>query len=456
MTEELAGSPPASTEPPWLSRMLAPVTEVHRGEAVTALIMTANVFLLLTAYYLIKPVREALILALESGAEYKSYMSAAIAVVLLFAVPAYAKIVDKLPRRQLVVGVSLFFALHLVLFFAASWSPALRAQIGLVFYLWVGIFNMMVVAQFWAFANDIYRVEQGKRLFPLIALGASLGAAVGSKIAAGLIPLFGLFPMLLVAAALLALCAALFFVTDVRENARSSDLPMTRPATSVSPKVGRGAFQIVFAHRYLVLIAAFSLVFSCVNSNGEYLLGKLIKAAAVDAVGRHEIGPNEIGPYIGATYGDFFFYVNLLGVLLQTFVVSRLIRRMGMGPAFFVLPLIALVDASAVAFVPLLAVLRVGKVAENAVDYSLNNTLRQMLWLVTTREMKYKAKQAVDTFCVRMGDVSSALLVYGATAFVGFTVRSFSLVNVALVGLWLVLAVAIVREQGRMAAEKVA
>jgi AAA family ATP:ADP antiporter len=79
-----------------------------------------------------------------------------------------------------------------------------------------------------------------------------------------------------------------------------------------------------------------------------------------------------------------------------------------------------------------------------------------MLWLVTTREMKYKAKQAVDTFCVRMGDVSSALLVYGATAFVGFTVRSFSLVNVALVGLWLVLAVAIVREQGRMAAEKVA
>src|SRR5206468_3093779 len=142
---------------------------------------------------------------------------------------------------------------------------------------------------------------------------------------------------------------------------------------------------------------AFSLVFSWVNSNGEYLLGKLIKAAAVEAVGRHEIDASGVGAYIGATYGEFFFYVNVLGVLLQTFVVSRLIRWMGMGPAFFVLPIIALVDASAVAFVPLLAVLRIGKVAENAADYSLNNTLRQMLWLVTSREMKYKAKQAVDT-----------------------------------------------------------
>jgi len=455
MTQELARSSPASTEPPWLSRLLAPVTEVRPGEAVTALIMTANVFLMLTAYYLIKPVREALILALESGAEYKSYMSAAIAVVLLFAVPAYAKIVDKLPRRKLVVGVSLFFALHLMLFFAASLSPALRSEMGLLFYLWVGIFNMMVVAQFWAFANDIYGVEQGKRIFPLIALGASLGAAVGSKIASGLIPLFGLFPMLLVAAALLATCAALFLLADAREAARSKDVQALLAVVSTPPKSGAGAFQIVFQHRYLLLIAAFSLVFSWVNSNGEYLLGKLIKAAAVEAVGRNEIASSGVGAYIGAAYGEFFFYVNVLGVLLQSFVVSRLIRWIGIGPAFFVLPVIALADASAVAFVPLLAVLRIGKVAENATDYSLNNTLRQMLWLVTTREMKYKAKQAVDTFCVRMGDVSSALLVYAGTAFFGFTVRKFSIVNVALVGLWLVLAVAIVREQARMTAAKV-
>jgi AAA family ATP:ADP antiporter len=454
MTQELVAAPPPSTEPPWLSRLLAPITEVRPGEAITALIMTTNVFLLLTAYYLIKPVREALILALESGAEYKSYMSGAIAVALLFAVPAYAKIVDRLPRRKLVVGVSLFFALHLVLFYGASLSQGLRSQIGLFFYLWVGIFNMMVVAQFWAFANDIYGVDQGKRIFPLIALGGSLGAAVGSKVAAGLIPLFGLFPMLLVAAALLALCAVLFRAADMRAKASPGEpLVPVAPESTASKPTG-GAFQIVFQHRYLLLIAAFSLVFSWVNTNGEYLLGKLIKAAAVEAVGRKEISVGGIGDYIGAAYGEFFFYVNVLGVVLQTFVVSRLIRRIGVGPAFFVLPLIALADASAVAVLPVLAILRIGKVAENATDYSLNNTLRQMLWLPTTREMKYKAKQAVDTFCVRMGDVSSALLVYGGTVFFGFTVRTFSIVNVALIGVWLVVAVAIVREQARMSVRK--
>jgi AAA family ATP:ADP antiporter len=395
-------------------------------------------------------VREALILALESGAEYKSYMSGAIAVALLFAVPAYAKVVDRLPRGKLVVGVSLFFALHLVLFFACSLSASLRPHLGLVFYLWVGIFNMMVVAQFWAFSNDIYGVEQGKRIFPLIAVGASVGAAVGSKIAAGLIPVFGVFPMLLVAAGLLAVCAALFRVADRRTTERPEAPATLSPPVAEVPRRG-GAFQIVLQHRYLLLIAAFSLVFNWVNSNGEYLLGKLIKAAATEAVARNEITTHGVGDYIGAAYGDFFFYVNVVGVLLQTFVVSRLVRRIGLGAAFFVLPLIALADATAVAIIPALAVVRIGKIAENATDYSLNNTVRQMLWLVTTREMKYKAKQAVDTFCVRMGDVCSALLIYAGTAFLGLSVRQFSIANAALVAVWLVLAVMIVRENARMA-----
>jgi len=411
------------------------------------------VFLLLTAYYLIKPVREALILVLESGAEYKSYMSGAIAIALLFAVPAYAKVADRLPRAKLVIGVTLFFAAHLVLFYAFSLSGSLKAHLGLIFYLWVGIFNMMVVAQFWSFANDIYDPERGKRLFPLVALGASLGAAIGSKIAAGLIPVLGVFPMLLVAAALLAVCAALFLLVDRREGERKAEAAAPSFPPEGEKASNRGAFHMVFQHRYLLLIAGFSLIFTWVNSNGEYLLGKLFKEAALEAVTRGELPKADVGEYIGAAYGNFFFYVNLAGLVLQTFVVSRLIRVMGAGPAFFVLPVIALCDATAVAILPILAILRVGKIAENAVDYSLNNTLRQMLWLVTTREMKYKAKQAVDTFCVRMGDVSSALLVWVGSAFLSLSVRGFALVNVVLVAIWLVLAAAIVREQGRMAKE---
>ncbi len=431
----------AAKEPLWLSKILRPITEVHHGEATSALLLACNAFLLLTAYYVVKPVREALILALDSGAEYKSYMSGVITVLLLVLVPLYAKVVDRLPRGKLVSGVTLFFASNLVLFFLASASAGFRTVIGLVFYVWVGVFNMMVVAQLWAFANDIYDEAQGKRLFPLIALGATVGALLGSQISAALIPVLKVFPMLLVAAAILFASALLFLVVDRRETRSPRE---RKPAAAERPQ---GAFEMVLRHRYLLLIAAFSLVFSWVNSNGEYLLSKLVKAAAEQAIARKEIAPGGAATYIGATYGEFFLYVNWLTALLQAFVVSRLVRWVGVGPAFFVLPVIAFGNAAAVMVAPVLSVLRVGKIAENSTDYSLNNTLRQMLWLVTTREMKYKAKQAVDTFFVRIGDLSSALLVWCTSALLQISVRQFSAVNAALVVIWLLLAVAIVRER---------
>lgn len=439
-------------EPAWLSRLLAPVTEVRRGEAITALLLTLNVFLLLTAYYVIKPVREAMILALDSGAEYKSYMSGVIAVALLVAVPAYARVVDKLPRSRLVVGVTLFFALHLLLFFAASGSASLRNGMGLVFYVWVGIFNMMVVAQFWAFANDLYTEERGKRLFPLVALGASLGAAVGSKVAALMIPSLGLYPMLLAGCVLLVACAGLFWWVDLRERALGSESPpAARPELATEGGSG-GAFQMVLRNRYLLLLALFSLVFSWANTNGEYMLGKVVKGAASAAVARGEIAAADQGAYIGATYGDFFFYVNVAGVFLQAFVVSRLIRSIGFGAAFLLMPALVFGNALLIASLPVLAVVRIGKIAENATDYSLNNTLRQMLWLSTTQEQKYKAKQAVDTFFVRAGDVSSALLIYAGVGWLSWAIPQFAIANAVLAVAWLGVAVLIIREQRRSSA----
>lgn len=438
------------TEPAWMSRALRPFADVRAGEAGTALLLTLNVFLLLCAYYFIKPVREALILVLQSGAEYKAYMSGVIAVVLLFAVPLYAKLVDRLPRLKLIVGVTLGFAAQLVLFFLADKIPALRSRLGLVFYVWVGIFNMMVVAQFWSFANDLYDKERGARLFPIVAVGASVGAAVGSQFAEHLIPALGVSPMLLVAAALLVSCAALTTLIERRESTNdhaAGASTVARPGPAGAPS---GAFGLVFSHRYLALLALFSLVFSWVNSNGEYMLGKLFKAAAEGAVARGELSQGDVGKYIGAAYGQFFKYVNWGGVLLQALVVSRLIRWLGFPLAFMIMPVIALGNAAAVAFVPLLSVLRVGKIVENATDYSLNNTLRQMTWLVTSTEMKYKAKQAVDTFFVRMGDVSAAVAVWILIDQFELPVQRFALLSCVLVGAWLAIAIAI----GRSFAQK--
>ncbi len=455
-----------SEHPPGLfRRALRVFTDVRPDEVPLALALALNVFLLLTAYYLIKPVREALILSLESGAEYKSYMSAAIALALLVAVPAYARLVDRLPRLKLVVGVTLFFASHLLIFYLASQFQALRASIGLVFYVWIGVFNMMVVAQLWSFANDLYDAERGKRLFPLVALGASLGAALGSKVAAWLVGPLGVYALLLVSAALLGLCAWLFTVAERLASAVPAstvpasavvavgNAPAGTPSVSPAAPAARdkgGAFELVFRHRYVLLIAVFTLVFNFANSNGEYMLGKLVKAAALDAVAHGTLDQAEVGAFIGKSYADFFFGVNLLGVLLQAFVVSRVVRYGGLGVALLALPVIALSSSIAILAWPLLSVIRAGKTLENATDYSLNNTVRQMLWLPTSSALKYKAKQAVDTFFVRLGDVSSALLVALGSQLFAWSVREFAFANALLSVVWLGLGVAILIEHGRI------
>lgn len=448
--------PPQPAKGP-LERALGLVTEVRPGEATTALLLTLNVFLLLTAYYVIKPVREGLILELEGGAEYKSYMSGAIALLLVVLVPAYASFASRVARNRLVIGVTLFFVFQLLLFYVASSFPALRSKLGLVFYVWVGVVNMMLVAQFWAFANDVYDEDRGKRLFPLVGIGASVGAALGAQVTAVLAEPLGRYQLLLVSAALLATCAWLFHRVHQREtpNAGSNQAEARgrqRPAAT-RRKSGFG-FDLVFKHRYLRLLAAFSLTFTLVNTNGEYMLSKLFKQAATDAVASGSISADAAGNFLTAQYGQFYFYVNVVGVLLQTFAVSRIVKFGGLRLAFLILPVISALGQSAFLMLPALAVLRLSKAAENATDYSLNNTIRNMLWLPTTREMKYQAKQAVDTFFVRMGDVASTALVAGAGVGLGIGLRTFALINLCIIVLWLVLAVLILAENERLSAAR--
>ena len=139
-------------------------------------------------------------------------------------------------------------------------------------------------------------------------------------------------------------------------------------------------------------------------------------------------------------------------MLLQLFVVSRVIKYLGLPVAICILPLVALASYVTAALIPSLAVLRWVKTAENSVDYSLMNTVRHMLFLPTTREEKFKAKQVVDTFVVRAGDIFSAGTVYLGTAVLALGVSQFAWINVALVLVWLAFAVAIGREFRRRTA----
>lgn len=436
--------------PSGLDRFLRLFTDVRAGESPTALLLTLNVFLILFAYYLIKPARKALILS-EAGAEIESYASAVLAVILLGAVPLYGRLSARLPRRRLINGVNLFFVACLVAFFVLARSDV---DVGVPFFLWVGVFNVMVVAQFWSFANDVYTTDEGERLFPIVAFGASLGAVLGSVAAGAVIARLGVPATLVAAPAALAASLIVTNLVDSREVARTerglmrttAEMPAStgeyrapsgafeRPPEAEAEPVARGAaFRLVFRDRYLLLIAGIVLLLNWVNTNGEYILSKTIETVAA-ASGRP---PDQA---IGEFYSGFFAVVNALGLVLQLFVVSRVLKYGGARVALLVLPMIALVGYSLMAFYPLLGAIRWAKTAENATDYSLNNTVRNVLFLPTTREQKYAGKQAIDSFFKVSGDLASAVLVFVGTTWLALAPRGFALVNLALVAVWVAVA----------------
>jgi AAA family ATP:ADP antiporter len=413
-----------------VERFLNLFTEVRAGEARTALLLALNVFLILMSYYILKTVREALVLG-EGSAELKSYLSAFQVLVLAFVVPYYGRLVAAFPRMKLINVVTICFILTPPFFYLLA---QLGVPLGMIYFVWIGVFSLMIVAQFWSFANDIYSKEEGERLFVIVGFGASLGAVAGSLVADRLIEPFGVMQLMLVGAAVLGSQLLITNYVDRVERGR-------RPAAAKPTKAkANGAFAMVFRTRYLLLMGLMLMMLNWINTTGEYILGSIVKdmATATIATGRAN-GLTE-GQLIGDFYAKYFTYVNVVGLLLQLFVVSRIVRHWGVGWAVMVLPALSFGAYNILVFVPTLYAVMAAKVAENSTDYSLNNTVRNMLFLPCTYEQKFSAKQAIDSFFVRMGDVLSAVLVFVGTVLVALSPRGFAMVNVVLVAVLALLA----------------
>jgi AAA family ATP:ADP antiporter len=297
---------------------------------------------------------------------------------------------------------------------------------------------MMVVAQFWSFANDVYTPEQGKRLFAIVGIGQTLGAILGGVVAGRLIGPLGVNQLMLVAAGILVAYLVITRIVN-RRMLRSAAATGATPAAE-APLDRRGGFELVLRDRYLLLIGLLLLVLNFVNTNGVYLLSRLIsqeaaRLAAAGATNGLPAGEFE-DRFIGGFYAGYFTWVNAVTAFVQLFLVSRIMQRFGVRAALYALPVVAFGGYSLLAFAPVLALIRVTKVGEDALDYSLNNTARHALFLPTSREAKYKAKAAVDTFVTRMGDVMSAGVVYLGKSF-SVAISQFAVLNVLLAMVWL-------------------
>jgi ATP:ADP antiporter, AAA family len=430
-----------------LETLLSAVTLVEPGEGITAVMMCCNIFVLLAAYYILKPVREAFVTS-----EWANTGTAIMALLLIPTVKIYGAAARKVPRKTLISYVTGFFILNLLVFYAMAQLQF--RYMGILFFIWVGIFNNLVIAQFWAYGNDIYRPEQGKRLFPLIMLGASIGAILGPLIAASLGRLVGINQLLLVAGLMLAVCITITIGIDNRER----KLPATKQEKQASEETlgSEGGFELVWRHRYLLFIALLILVLNVVNTTGEQIRREtfnqqarlsvlaerpgLTGAPMEDAVKKAKLQLN----------ADFFFWVNLLTITIQGLLVSKILKLLGVRGALLLVPIIVFLGYGMMALIPSLLVVRNVKILENSQDYSLMNTLRAALYLPTTREMKYKAKQVVDTFFVRLGDLISAGIWFVGIHILAVSVQGFARLMLVFVALWVVLAILICQEHRKM------
>jgi AAA family ATP:ADP antiporter len=427
-------------------RLFSVSSRVHAGEIAGLLLFAANGLVLMTAYYILKTAREPLILQGGGigidGDELKTYATAAQALLLMGLVPLYSHLVGRTDRLRLITGTVATLALCLTAFAALGHA---HVPIGIPYYLWLGVASLLVVAQFWSFATDFYTREQGERLFPIIAAGVTLGAILGAAAARWLLGRVDLMQLLLMSAGLLLVYAALMAL--IERIGRTAASPAPRRPDELR---GRGGFTLVRKSKYLLLIAASTLIATLANTHGEYILAGTITARAEQLVpapaplptlsrAERQAVTEQRRIAIGETYAEFYGAVNVIAFLLQVLLVSRLFRYAGIHRALFVFPLVALTAYGSMAVFPSFLLIMGAKTLENSADYSLHNTVRHTLFLPTSREAKYKAKAAGTVFAgVHLLELST---------------RQFALVNVAVIAGWLPVVAFLSRRYRRLCQE---
>jgi AAA family ATP:ADP antiporter len=438
---------------------------VRPGEGSTAVLMFANVFLILCAYYFVKPLREGWIAISDisglSKMEVKAYSSFGQSLLLIPIIAWYARLAQRLPRASLIARASLFCISNMVVFWALQ--PGIFFEqlpvSGIVFYLWVGMFGVFVVAQFWAFAADLYDDGRGRRLLPMIAIGATAGAAGGAWIAEQLVH-SGIVPtkhLLLAATLPLGLSILLTRAVDRREGG-GGELPAAAP-TGRDATRARSPLELVLKNRFLLAVAGVTLLLNWVNTNGENLLFRVVQESlARDAIVQGlESASREALEYTrdGTTlfYGDFYFWVNFCALGLQAFAASRLLKYGGVALILLLLPVISLVSYTAMWIVPVLAVVKPMKIAENATDYSINNTARNVLWLPVPAALTYQGKPTIDTLVTRIGDGLAAVTALVGVQLLDLATDSYFIFNVALVLVWLALTFDVIRKHRELSEE---
>ena len=419
--------------------IVARLTGVRPAETGIVLLSAAYFFCVLSAYYVIRPIREEM--GVAGGVENIPWLFTGTLAAMLLAHPVFAALVSRWPRRRFVTVTYRFFMLCLVAFFAVlnalpqGGTAAIWA--GRLFFIWTAVFSLFVVSVFWSFMTDIYGERQGRRLFGLIGVAGTLGAIVGSSITALLIESLSPATLLWFSIVLLECAVACVKGLDRRTGGRGPDSPSPSDDAVIggSPLDG---IKHVLASPYLLGICAFMLLFTI----GSTFLYNIQAAVMVHTFP----DPDERT----SVFAQINLAVNTLTLLTQLFLTGRIMRRFGVGPTLALLPLLSIAGFLALGAAPVFAVFVIFQVLRRAGNFALAVPAREVLYTVLPRRDKYKAKNFNDTFVYRAGDQVGAWSFAGFGALgLGTAAMAWSMVPVA--GVWLGVAAWLGRRQRGLA-----
>jgi AAA family ATP:ADP antiporter len=421
--------------PSLVERSLARAVDVRPAEVSGLLAAFTYHFLLFTAYYILRPIRDSM--GVTGGVENLDDLFGWTLIGMIAAVPLFGWISGRFRRAQFLPWIYLFFAAQLIAFWALFTAQEDDSATARVFFVWVSVFNLFVISVFWSFMADLFNKEQGKRLFAFITAGASVGAMSGSAITSFLAESVGEVNLLLVSAAMLIstiFLMRLLLGWSERQSAageRFDDRPI-----GGNPFAGLGR---VLSSPYLGGIAAFVFLMAAVNTFLYLQQAELLGIHYPDGAART------------AFLGRIELSMSVITLLLQIFAVGRLTRRAGVATMIVVVPLFVVAGFLLISVSPTLATLVAVFVARRVGQYAIVRPCREMLYTTVDRESKYKAKNVNDTLVYRTSDFVVAKGHDAIVAAYGASLSGIALVGAGIAALWAVVAFGLGRAHERMA-----
>ena len=415
------------------------LTGAHPEEAGLVLLSALYFFFILSAYYVIRPIREEM--AVAGGVENIPWLFTGTLVGMLLVHPIFAAVVSRWTRRRFVTVTYRFFMLNLLIYYVLlSLVPEGTASVwvGRTFFVWISVFNLFVVSVFWSFMTDIFREGQSRRLFGLIGVGGTVGGIVGSSITAFLVGFLSPATLLLFSVVLLegaVLCLKALDARCAGGTGHGSRLDEAEPVIGGSALEG---IRRVLASPYLLGIGAFMLLFTIGSTFLYNIQADIVSRTFATAAQRTSV------------FARIDLSVNVLTLCTQLFLTGRLLKWFGVRLTIGILPVISILGFLALGAAPVFAVFVLFQVLRRAGNFALAVPTREVLYTVLPRRDKYKAKNFNDLFVYRAGDQIGVWSFAGLGA-LGLGSSALALTMVPLAGLWLAVALWLGKKQSVLA-----